>query len=382
LADGVFIIQWRTVAAVPPALSGALTGTNLADGTVVMNTIAPYLNNPVYAGITIGRSGGGGQARFTLCFGPEQVGKRVLAYVTFANTITEFEVQSWGTGCWAITNPGSGPATPNSITLGTPVDVTDPFLPGESEQPSPPPTYDPFIPWLLITIDQETAECTLADVVTVTINAINTVTISSATVYKDGQPTGLNLAQLIAGVKFDEPGGYEVVIVYQYVGDPTNPVQNPVTEILTRDFTISESPFPHMQRQSRVYSWVGPGEAMLFDDALADDGTIEYSSIDGAFTLRFCGDYFIKWFIVPEMGQTADGANFAVAVNGSTDLIGSAHMKMSPTMGFSIVKVNGPPPTVQLVSVSGGVIELSKVTQVTAGIVIYKIGDETPEGAE
>jgi len=117
---------------------------------------------------------------------------------------------------------------------------------------------------------------------------------------------------------------------------------------------------------------------MRFDDALADDGTIEYNGMTGAFTLRFCGDYFIKWFVVPEGGQTTDGSNFAITVNGVTGLIGSCHAKVSPTAGISIVKVNSTPPTVQLISVSEGIIELSRVTHVKAGIVIFKIGDEMP----
>jgi len=379
MADGIFTVVWRTVAAVPPTLPGALTGQNLANGTVITNTIAPYLNNPLYAGITVATTGTGGQARLQLCFGPEQAGKRVLAYVTFSSTITEFEVQIWGAGCWSINNPGNGPAQPNSITLGTPVGVTDPFPPGESDLPHPPPTHDPFIPWLLITIDQETAECTLSDVITVTINTIPTVAIANATVYRNGLPTGITLSQLLSGVTFEDPGEYEVRITYQYLGDGTaqNP-PGPPGEILTRDFTISETPFPYMQRQSRVYSFVEPGEAVLFDDALMDNGTIEYNSLTGAFTLRFCGDYFIKWFIVPEMGLAVDGANFAIAINGVTDIVGSSHERVSSTVGFSVVKVNGEPPVVQLVSVSGDIIELSKFTQVTAGIVLFKIGDEVP----
>ena len=378
MADSVFVINWRTVAAVPAGMGQGLTGNNLANGVVITNTVAPYLNNPMYADMTIGTTGSGGQARLTLCFGPAQVGKRAVVYVKFSNTITEFEVQVWGAGCWAMNNPGSGPATPNALWIGTLVDMPDPLPPDETEVPSPPPTHDPFIPWLLLTIDQSTAECTLADIITVKINVINTVTISSATVYKDGQPTGINLTQLIAGVTFDQPGDYEAVIVYQYVGDPTNPVPSPVTETLRRDFTISETPFPVMQRQSRIYSWVEPGEAMLFDDVLTDNGTIEYNSLSGTFTLRFCGDYFIKWFIVPEMGRTTDGAGFAVAYNGGADLIGTSHAKISPNAGFTILKVNGPPPAIQLINVADGNIELSKMTQVTAGVVMFKIGDETP----
>jgi len=378
MAGGIYVINWGTIAAIPSGFE-PLTGQNLANGTVVMNTIPRYLNNPDFAGITINTTGSGGNARIQICFGPEQAGRKIKAYITFSSTITAFEVQVWGPACWTIQNPGNGPATPNSIAFGNPVNIFDDFNPDERDPAHPPPTHNPFIPWLLVTIHQETTECTLADEIKVTINAIASVAIASATVYKDGQPTGLTLSQLLAGVTFTDPGAYEARIVYQYLGDGTsqNP-PGPPGEILTRGFTISETPFPHMQRESRVYGYVIPGDPMLFDSVLADDGTIEYNELTGAFTLRFCGDYFIKWFIVPEMGLTADGSSFAVAVNGSTDLIGSSHARVSPTVGFSVVKVNGPPPVIQLMSVSDGIIELSKFTLVTAGIVIFKIGDEIP----
>ena len=381
MAQGVFTILWRqiTAAQVPFPSSEALTGTNLANGTVVNQTIGRYLNNPEFAGITIVTTGSGGNARLQICFGPEQEGKKVKLYITFSSTVYEFEVQIWSAGCWIIQNPGSGPATPNSIVFGDPVPIFEDFNPGESDPNHPPPTHNPFIPWLLINIEQGTSACTLADVIKVTINPISSVAIASATVYKDGQPTGITLAQLQAGVTFTDPGAYEVRITYQYLGDGTtqNP-PGPPGEILTRDFTISTTPFPHMQRQSRVYGYIVPGEAMLFDDAVVDDGTIEYNEVNGAFTLRFCGDYFIKWFIVPQGGFSIDGVNLGISINGSLDLIGSSHAKISPTDGFTIVKVDGPPPTVQLISVSDGTIELSTVTQVKAGIVIFKIGDEIP----
>ena len=381
MADGVYTILWRQITAsqIPFPSSDALTGTNLASGTVVNQTVGRYLNNPDFAGITITTTGSGGNTRLQICFGPEQEGKKVKLYITFSNTVYEFEVQVWGAGCWTIQNPGSGPATPNAIFFGNPVPVFDDFEPDESDPAHPPPTHNPFIPWLLIAIDQGTSVCTLADVITVTINPIPTVAIASATVYMNGLPTGITLAELQAGVTFTAPGDYEVRVVYQYLGGGADPTPGPPGQVLTRDFSISTTPFPHSQRQSRVYGYVVPGEPMLFDDAVEDDGTIEYNSMNGAFTLRFCGDYFIKWFIVPERNVTIDGSNFAISINGEMDLIGSCHAAISPTVGFSIVKVDGLPPTIQLISTSDGVIELSKVAQVKAGIVIFKIGDEMPQ---
>jgi len=381
MAEGVFTILYRQITSsqIPFPSSDALTGTNLANGTVINQTVGRYLNNPLFAGITL-QVTGGGQSRMSICFGPEQEGKRVLLFITFSSTVYEFEVQIWAAGCWKIENPGNGPATPNSIFFGTPVNMAEPFPPGESVGgENPPPPYNPFIPWLLINIEAGTAACALADIIKVTVNTIPTVAIASATVYKDGLPTGITLSQLQAGVTFDQPGDYEVRITYQYLGDGTdqNP-PGPPGEVLTRGFTISETPFPHMQRQSRVYGYVEPGEALLFDDALIDDGTIEYNALSGTFTLRFCGDYFIKWFIVTEMGMATDGSEFAIAVNGSTDITGSSHARVANNVGFSIVHVTAMPPTVQLLNMSDNIIELSKFTLVTAGIILYKIGDEMP----
>ncbi|MCL2336195.1 MAG: hypothetical protein FWC60_02120 [Firmicutes bacterium] len=381
MPEGVYTKLWRSITAsqIPFPTSDNLTGTNLANGTVVSQTVGRYLNNPLFAGITIMTSGSGGNARLQLCFGPEQVGKKVKAYITFSNITYEFEVQVWAPGCWTIRNPGSGPATPGSIYLGNPVPIFEDFNPGESDPNFPPPTHNPFIPWLLINIEQDTYACVIADEIRVRINVIPTVAIASAIVYKDGLPLSVTLPQLQAGVLFTVPGDYEVRITYQYLGDGTdqNP-PGPPGEVLSRHFTISKTPYPHMQRESHVYGYVVPGEPMLFDTALVDDGTVEYNEMTGAFTLRFCADYFIKWFVVPEMGLSTDGVNFALLINGAHDFTDSVHVKVSATVGFSAIKVNGSPPSVQLVCVSDDLIELSKVTQVKAGIVIFKIGEEVP----
>lgn len=382
MTEGVFTVLWRQITAsqIPFPSSDALTGTNLANGVIINQTVGRYLNNPLFAGVTIATTGSGGNARLQIYFGPEQIGKKFKLYITFASIVYEFEVQVWGAGYWTLQNPGSGPATPNSIFFGNPVPIFDDFEPEESDPAFPPPTHNPFIPRLIVSLDQGTSLCILADVIKVTINQIPTVSIASATVYMDGLPTGITLAQLQAGVTFTSPADYEVQVIYQYLGDgpgSQNP-PGPAGEILTRSFSISTSPFPHIQRQSLIYGYVVPGEPMLFDDIIADDGTVEYNEITGTFTLRFCGDYFVKWFIVLEQIIATDAANFAIAINNMQELIGSSHAKTSPVSGCAIVKVNGTPPTLQLVSVSDGILELSKVAKVKAGIVIFKIGDEAP----
>ena len=386
VASGTFVVFWRAIAssAVPFPTSETLQGTNItppnATTPIILTNVTAgrYNGNPEFAGISIWTNGlNGGNARTSLCFGPEMVGKKIKVYVSFASSYYEYEVQVWGAGCWVMVNPGSGPATPNAITFGDPVGIFDDFKPGESDPLFPPPQYNPFTPWLVLTIEQDTSECVLRDEVKVTLNVIPTVSVKSATVYKDGVNTGITISQLQAGYKFTTPGDYDVVIVYRYLGDAVNPPST-VDETLIRHFTISTTPFPHIQRESRVHGFIAPGDPMLFDTVVNDDGTIEYNMVNGEFHLRFCGDYFIKWFVVPEMSLTGDGVNFAIAITGPRDLIAASHVAISPTVGFSIVRVNGPPPTVKLVSVSDDVIFLSEETQVTAGILIFKIGEETP----
>ena len=274
-----------------------------------------------------------------------------------------------------MVNPGSGPATPNAITFGDPVDIFEDFDPGERDPEHPPPTHNPFIPWLVLRIEQSAETCAVSDVIKVTLNMIPTVNVISAAVYKDGVNTGNTLSELVAGVTYTEPGNYEVVVVYRYLGDNINPPST-VDETLTRGFVISPTPYPHMQRENRVHGYVAPGEPMLFDVAVVDDGTIEYNPLNGEFKLRFCGDYFIKWFIVPQMELTRDGFDFAIAVNGVIDIIGSSHVAISPAIGYSLIKVDGTPPSVQLICISDGVVFLSQVTLVTAGILIFKVGEE------
>jgi len=385
MATGVFIVYWRSITStqIPFPSSETLTGTqisppNAATPIYLTNTAGRYLNNPAFAGITIWTNGlSGGNARTSICFSDEMVGRKIKVYFGFASLYYEYEVQVWGPGCWVMVNPGSGPATPNSITFGNPVDIFEDFDPNERDPAHPPPTYNPFIPWLVITIEQSVTACALSDVITVTLHPIPTVSIVRAAVYKDGVDTGATLAQLVAGVTYAEPGEYEVVVVYRYLGDGINPPST-VDETLARTFTISTAPFPLMQRASRVHGYVVPGDPLLFDTGVVDNGTIEYNTLNGEFTLRFCGDYFIKWFVVPQMDLAKDGVNFAIAVNGSTGLIGSSHAAISPAVGFTIVAVDGAPPKIQLVSVSDGTIFLSEVTQVTAGILIFKIGEEMP----
>ena len=179
--------------------------------------------------------------------------------------------------------------------------------------------------------------------------------------------------QLEAGYSFTAEGQYEIKLIYRYLGDSINP---PSTqgEIFARTFTINAAYFPHMQRECRIHASIEPGDSIMFFHALSDDGSITCEFTTGEFRLNFCGTCFIKWFVAPQSGLTSEGSNFAVFVNGQEDFAGSSHIKISPAVGFSIVNANGFPSTVRLVNVSDGNISLSQTAQVTAGIIIFRIG--------
>ncbi|KAK9674712.1 hypothetical protein QE152_g40915, partial [Popillia japonica] len=172
-----------------------------------------------------------------------------------------------------LQNPGSGPATPNAITFGNPVDIFEDFAPNESDPAHPPPTYNPFIPQLIITIETVPGVCALTAPTRVTLTPIATVNIISATVLRDGINTGVTLAQLQAGYVFTTPGNYSVVVVYRFLGNAQTPPST-VDETFTRNFTVAATPFPYTQRQSLVSGYVSPGEPLLFDTAVVDNLTI------------------------------------------------------------------------------------------------------------
>ena len=380
MPEGVFAIRWRTIdiSRIPFPASETLTFGALTNGETLHQTgILRYMGSE-FADIWFLKSGG--NTPLQICFGPAQVGQKVKLYINFGSLYYEYEVQVWAAGCWTVRNPGSGSATPGAITFGNPVDIFSDFNPGEADPGFPPPTYNPFFPRLVISLDQDLGVCMESEKYKVTINRIESVNVLSATASKDGVTMpGIGLTQLEAGVLFVDPGDYQISIYYQYKGDPTYQIPNPPTEQMTREFHISKIPFPHTQRQSLTYGFLIPGEKVRFNqDILADDNTVEYNITTGEFTLRFCGFYFIKWFIAPKTGFTVDGANLAVAVNGVKDVIGSGHTKAPAVTGFSIVKVDGPPAAVSLVNVSGDIIVFSQAAQVKAGIVIFRIDDGKP----
>ena len=110
MAAGVYVIYWRSITSyqVPFPTSETLTGTqisppNAATPINIINTAGRYLNNPEFAGISIRTNGlSGGNARTSICFSQEMVGKKIKLYFSFANSYYEYEIQVWGEGCFVM----------------------------------------------------------------------------------------------------------------------------------------------------------------------------------------------------------------------------------------------------------------------------------------
>ena len=336
-----------------PAGNGALLGAN-----------ADYYY-PDFAGIYITSNGQSGQnARWVVTFTEAFVGKKIKAYENFGSSWYVHEIQVWGPGTWIMENPGSGPATPNQVIFGNPVDIFNDFEPDERDPNFPPPTYNPFEP----IIDMQRAgmsACGVTNSVMVTLSEPTGLAILQVLVYRDGVPYDVSLADLLAGFLFNEAGIYRMVIYYSFMGNPT--------QVLTEYFTVLVEPYSYVQVERTYRGVIFPQSPVVFDNILLSNGSIYNSTYNGQVTFYFCGVFLIKWFVVPELGMATDGVDFAVVTENAQSLRGSSHVKVSATTGFTIIEVSSVPYTVRLINTSDGEIVLSDATQATAGLVIVKI---------
>ena len=345
---------FRAVSSLPPG-NGALVGYNA------------YYNDPRYAGIYITSNGlSGANERWMVTVTEAFVGKKIKLYEKYGNNWYVHELQAWGPGFWIMQNPSSGPAVPNQVIFGIPVDIFDDFEPNERDPNFPPPTYSPFEPIVNIQPEGE-GPCRIMERVMVSLGEPANLTILQVLVYRDGVLYNVSLADLLNGFLFTEAGEYEMVIYYSYMGNPT--------QTLTEFFIILRDPYSYVQVEKTFGSVIFSHSPVAFDHILATNGSIELNRLNGQITFHFCGVFFIKWFVVPEMGLSKDGANFAVASDSTDGEQGSSHVCVSPAAGFTIMEIDAVPATVRLVNTSDNEIVLSHVTKVSAGLVIAKIDD-------
>jgi len=357
-----------TSSELPFPTSRALTSLPAGNGALINSGNAAY-TDPSFAGIYVRSNGlSGGNARWIIECTAEMTGKKFKAYVNFGNNWYVFEIQVWGPGSWTIENPGTGPAVPNQIIFGEVVPVFEDFPPNERDPNHPPPTFNPFEP--IVTIEpQGTGSCNLMDRILVQLSEPVGVTITQVLVSRDGIPFSVSLADLLAGFVFTQAGRYEMLISFDYLGNPT--------QTLTAYFAVLGEPYPHLQLERTFGGTIFPQTPVVFDNVLLSNGSIENNTVNGQIEIYFCGIFLIKWFVVPQLGLTTDGLNFAIAVNGAHGPQGSGHSKVSSAVGFTVITVDSTPYTLRLINISDGDIALSDITQVTAGLIIAKIGDIT-----
>jgi len=378
VAVGVFVTLLQTVATRPGDPNREITSGDIVNGGILTNITTGagiYLNNPQFAGITFTRTGQGNNARVGICFGQEQVGKKLKIYVNFGNTYYIYEIQVWEPGCWTIINTGSGPSTPNSIGFSNPVPIYTDWPPEEFGPGAPVPEYNPFQPWVVVALHRHDY-CATDEIIDVQIKSNPLVAISSAIVYKDGQPTPVTLQQLQTGYSFHEIGDYQIVITYQFLGQGQQNPAGPPGQLYTSDFSIGSLPFPHIQMERHINGFLLPGEAVLFDTQVAGNGSIEYDEGTRTFTLAFCGDYLCKWFVATQstLAEGDDGVDFALVVDVDMHMIASSHSEIGQVSGMAVFKEDSIPLRVSIVNLASGVTQMSSFTKVTASILIVKIG--------
>jgi len=293
------------------------------------------------------------------------IDRRIKAYVNFANVWYVYDLQIWGPGTWTIHNPGTGPAIPNQIIFGDPVDISEDFNPGEQSPNHPPPTYNPFRPRVIE--EFHNTLCTEVDSVSVLLIPPANVSIIQVFISKDGVPYHVPLEDLLAGYTFTEYGQYNMVIHYSFMGHPT--------ETLTAYFLIMRDPYTYVQVERTFSGFILRQSTVVFDHTLISNGSIENNTVNGELEIHFCGIFFVKWFVAPQFGLTTDGVNFAIVSGGAQGPQGSGHSSVSPAVGYAVIEVNSVPHTFRLVNTSDEEFALSGFTQVSAGLVIAKIGD-------
>jgi len=135
------------------------------------------------------------------------------------------------------------------------------------------------------------------------------------------------------------------------------------------------------------------GDAILFDHPLNTSTAIEYDDQTGRFTIKMAGAWLVNWFVAQQSGLSPEGSNFGVAIyhpitddqdpdypglQAPSTVVGSGHVKISPTSGFTIINVADADVkeggvVFELQNVSSHDAALSTRTQVKAGLAVFGV---------
>jgi len=135
------------------------------------------------------------------------------------------------------------------------------------------------------------------------------------------------------------------------------------------------------------------GDAISFDHPLNTSTAIEYDDQAAQFTIKMAGAWLVNWFVAQQSGLSYEGSNFGVAIyhpitdvedpnhpglQESNIVVGSGHVKISPTSGFTIINVSDADVkeggvVFELQNVSSHDAALSTRTQVKAGLAVFGV---------
>jgi len=140
---------------------------------------------------------------------------------------------------------------------------------------------------------------------------------------------------------------------------------------------------------------IAAGEPIPFDHPLNTSTAIEYDDVTAQFKIKMAGAWLVNWFTAQQSGLSPEGSNFGCAVyKPITDdqdpnygdlqapeiVVGSGHVKISPTSGFTIINVTEEDlktpiggVVFELQNVSSHDASLSIRTQVKAGLAVFGV---------
>jgi len=143
---------------------------------------------------------------------------------------------------------------------------------------------------------------------------------------------------------------------------------------------------------------IDTGAPIPFDHQISAASTaIEYDSVTNQFTIKMAGAWLVNWFTAQQSGLSHEGSNFGCAVyhpyptlddqdpnygqlQAPDIVVGSGHVKIAPTSGFTIINVTDEDlktpiggVVFELQNVSSHPASLSHRTQVKAGLAVFGI---------
>jgi len=145
---------------------------------------------------------------------------------------------------------------------------------------------------------------------------------------------------------------------------------------------LQQTAYLHVQRRQNAS--IAPGEAVVFEDVLANEGSIGYDNQTGILTLSEAGTYLVGWS-VNTLSTFDEHSNFALSTSEGNYIRGTSPLLTGQVNGSAIVTTTEPDVTMTLVSDSLSdftfpPITLSPNSKIMANLIIHGLPSEGPQG--